>query len=204
MGLIAAFVSTLSGLLRILTTEGDILFRNATTVTRLARGADNEVLTATATTVGWEAAGGGALTFAKIVKTTDETVANSTVLQDDDVLLFTPTINRTYNFMLLLLFNAPATPDLKYAFSVPAGATINGMTNNTVGVTATSSWTDLTADQVVTGSVGADATVFVTGRIVMGATAGAVTLQWAQNTSNAAATAVLAGAMLIVWEQGST
>lgn len=44
----------------ILTTEGDVYFRNASIVTRLARGADGQVLTATASTVSWaDAASGG-------------------------------------------------------------------------------------------------------------------------------------------------
>ncbi len=41
------------------TTEGDVIFRNATVNTRLARGTTGQVLTATATTIEWAAAGGG-------------------------------------------------------------------------------------------------------------------------------------------------
>lgn len=41
------------------TTEGDIIYYNGTDNVRLAKGSDNQVLTATATTINWEAAAGG-------------------------------------------------------------------------------------------------------------------------------------------------
>ncbi len=142
---------------------------------------------------------GGGLTFAKVVKSADETITNSTTLQDDDELLFTPTINKTYGFMLFLLIANNSTPDLKLAFTVPSGATI---------LTADSTWSakflqgtrdGTTATAVTAGT--ADLFLVIGGRVIMSSTAGTFNFQWTQNTSSATAEIVKQGSFLVVWEE---
>ena len=58
------------------TTEGDIIFRNATVNTRLARGSTGQVLTSTATTIEWGSAGSGDVSAAAIM-------ANNSIVRGD-------------------------------------------------------------------------------------------------------------------------
>ncbi|KKK51010.1 hypothetical protein LCGC14_3119300, partial [marine sediment metagenome] len=57
-----------------LTTRGDIMFRNATVSTRLAKGNNGDVLTMGANDPAWAAAGGGTLGFFVPVNYTDATM----------------------------------------------------------------------------------------------------------------------------------
>ena len=52
----------------VLTTEGDLVFRNGSITTRLPRGSDGQCLTATATTIAWGAcSAGGGLTHPQVM-----------------------------------------------------------------------------------------------------------------------------------------
>jgi hypothetical protein len=131
-----------------------------------------------------------------IVKATDETVASSTTLQDDNVLLFAIAASETWAFRFVLhLLSASATPDFKYTIAVPSGATGNffDMLANTVVAFAATSTVDLAA---ATAKV-----LVIEGSVTNGATAGNVKLQWAQNTSDATATAVKAFSNLTAKQQ---
>ena len=61
-------ISSLNGISGV--TEGDTLYFNGTNWVRLARGTDGQVLTATATTVNWENASGGAFSWSTITAST--------------------------------------------------------------------------------------------------------------------------------------
>ncbi len=145
------------------------------------------------------AAGSSGNTFARVVKKVDEIVSNSTTMQDDDELKVTLNINKAYGYILFLTYSLLAASDFKYDFAVPSGAIINLPNSGYAAETAKAS-TDATTDMIHV-STSAEKTCLVMGRIVMSSTAGDVQFRWAQNTAVVENTKVLAGSMLIVWEE---
>ncbi len=144
---------------------------------------------------------GGGLTFAKVVKTADETVNNSTTFQDDDVLKFTANANKEYVFMLFLKTNSSAVADLKGIFSLPSGGTgtwLFGLFRNN-----TSSSADMN-DILVAREFpadGSDSSTVMWGQISIGGTSGVCTFQWAQSTAEVSTTKIFKGSLLLVWEE---
>jgi fibronectin-binding autotransporter adhesin len=142
--------------------------------------------------------------FVNKTKTADETVNNSGVpptqntgatLQNDDQLFFSIGANETWNFRFVIQANVPATPDLKFAVTAPGGATCkvgayDVDSANTYGNLACGA-----ATGIMTGHT-ADDVYEVTGTIINGATPGNVTLQWSQNTANAANVTVRQGSFV--------
>lgn len=185
-----------------LTTKGD-LHGFDTVDKRIAIGTNNQVLTADsalALGIKWADPAGGGLTFAKVVKSTDEIVNNSSTLQDDDELLFTPSINKVYHGRLVIFNDGGSTPDIKFAFTIPTGATIE--------------WGGLNSLFRVANALSADGTTAITAAsqnatafwwqefvLVMSSTSGAVTLQWAQALATSSDTTVKAGSYLVVYEE---
>ena len=127
------------------------------------------------------------------LKTSDETVNNSSALQNDDALFLTVAVNTTYDLELWVLQSSGATPNFKLDFTLPAGATWRGghfdCNNTQIGIMTTA------AVSGVTGT-GADAYVMLKALISIGGTAGTVQLRWAQNTANASNTIVRANSRL--------
>jgi hypothetical protein len=183
-------------------TDGELITWSATGVAAVvAVGTATHVLTSNGIGVAptFQAAGGSGNTFARIVKKADETITSSTVMQDDDELKFTPTINKTYGILLMLFINSHTTPDFKYAVTVPTGATalkIDGQWSSSTN-RGTLDWE--TADEI--GGFGADEVVSVWGRLIMSSNAGDFTVQWAQQNSDANDTKVLQGSYLVAWEE---
>lgn len=138
-------------------------------------------------------------------KTADETVNNSAVMQDDDHLVIAVGANETWRIQGLLHVATGLTPDFKAQFTVPAGATYLGMF---FGSTTSASAGNLNsmarglslaaAAAADLGGVGTGFTlpVVVSGVLVVGGTAGNLTLQWAQNTQDASDTKVLTNSWL--------
>lgn len=143
--------------------------------------------------------GGGASQAITVVKTANEVqnnVVNPTAaLQDDDELFFPIAANESWSFRFTIQANANATPDIKFAVTAPTGATCvigateyeTGTSNSNVGCGVNSG--------LVPGS-SANEVYEVVGTITNGSTAGNVTLQWAQNTANAANVTVYAGSFV--------
>jgi hypothetical protein len=119
----------------------------------------------------------------------DETVNNSTTLQNDDELFLAVEANASYWLNLRLIMNSGTTPDFKMLFTFPAGLT---MKLHNVEATGTLS---VPYDQTTTAAMsgtGADAIIQVEGRVLVSSTSGTLTLQWAQNTLTVANTIVRA------------
>ncbi len=122
-------------------------------------------------------------------KAADETVNNSTTLQNDDELLLPVAANATYWLYLRLLVSSGTTPDFKMLFTFPTGLVMklhNLLPTPTVSVPY---------DQTTTAAMsttGADATFQVEGLVRVGSTAGTLQVQWAQNTLEASNTIVRA------------
>ena len=139
-----------------------------------------------------------------IRKTATETVNNSTTLQNDDTLLAALVASEVVAFECAVRYNASATADMKFAFTVPAGATLNwGMAGgyrdaalNNVNTGSTGSGVAL---DISTAGAGAEEFLLLVGTVVNSTTAGNLQLQWAQNTANVSDAAVAAGSWLKVW-----
>lgn len=152
-------------------------------------------------------AGVGGMSVA--VKTADESVTSSTAMQNDDALTLPVSANTNIAFELWFpVTSASTTPDVKFNLSVPAGATLLGAANGFVGggsslySAAGGVSFSTVADGIRLTMSSADGMYFVlvNGSVRVGATAGSITFRWAQNTSNATATTVKAGAYLKVVE----
>lgn len=142
-------------------------------------------------------------------KTVDETVNNSTVLQDDDALTLAIGANETWAFEFVLFVDggaSGASADFRSALTVPAGATFRAEATGpgssaTTMAAANGSYAALTVSGTTGGIVGliTSDTVQVTikGVVVNGATAGSLTLQWAQWTATVTDVIVRAQSHLI-------
>jgi len=144
-----------------------------------------------------DSGGGAGLTFARVVKVADQIVNNSDTLVDDDELLFAANANRTYSFLLLILFASGTTPDWKIGWSVPAGASMEW---GLMGGSAANSLTEAQTDNQNGNGAGTEREVAYSGRVVLAGTAGDVIMQWAQNVANASDTTTFLGSLLVVWE----
>lgn len=148
---------------------------------------------------------------AKIIRRTgDSTARNSTntgnTLTNDDTLLWAIGTNEVWWFDLYLLVNAAnATMDIKLQWSVPTGAT---MTWGGLGTNTNCTWANapvsgspnafLTAGSIPSFGTLAGSTGYIfTGVVVADGThTGNVTLQWAQNTSDAGNLVLLANSFI--------
>lgn len=128
------------------------------------------------------------------IKAADETVTSSATPQNDDHLICPVEANSTYLLLAYLSWSCTsATPDFRLDFDVPAGAAIplrSFLAQPTGNTTSTG-----TIDTGANSSAGGDDTRMtfngtsagiIFGTVVVGATAGNVTLRWSQATSDAA------------------
>jgi len=139
-----------------------------------------------------------------IRKTADETVNNSATLQNDDHLVYALAASEVVAFECRLTYNTGATPDIKFAFTVPASATLKW---NTVGAWRDNGGTVVPQTDVAAsgtamafGGFGApdDTTVTLSGTVVNSTNAGNLQLQWAQDTANGSDTIVRANSWMRV------
>jgi len=129
--------------------------------------------------------GGGGMSL--IVKEANESVLNSTTLQDDDELLFAVAANEVWQFEGVLNVDASSNPDIKITFTGPSGSVgsygciSQDISNNTVAGSAALGGTTVIA------TAAQNKVIRYWGAIHNGANAGNLTLQWAQNTADAGA-----------------
>ena len=136
------------------------------------------------------------------IKSADQSVSASTTLVDCDDLVVPVAANTNYAIDACIFFTAGTTGDIKFAFTCPSGAAIRwGMIHESGGAGAI----DLSALQLSSGDteasdgLGASETwARISGRISVGATAGNLQFQFAQNTSNGTASTVEEGSWLRV------
>jgi hypothetical protein len=138
-----------------------------------------------------------------ISKTTDETVSNSTTLQDDDELFIAVDANGKYYFdSLILMSSTTDVEDVLVGFSVPAGATMlwdvsKHWPEQMVAATAQSVLHSESGTESFPSGNGTWG-VRLTGIIIVAAAAGNVVLRWCQSTATVCNTKVLANSILIV------
>jgi hypothetical protein len=129
-------------------------------------------------------------------KATDQTVTSSTSLVNDTALSFAIAASEAWQFELDLYstFDGGAASGIKAAFTVPSGATLQWLpTAVSIPITTSGS------SQILAAGGGATTTWMgkLIGQVINSTNAGTVQLQWAQNTSDATATALKAGSSLL-------
>ena len=144
--------------------------------------------------------GGTGNTFARVVKKADETRNNTTTLTIDSELAVSLLANKKYSFIIGFYFSSAQTPDIKYAFTLPSGA--SGRINGSGWSSGVSTTDDiLTIVKLLGASAGGNQMAMITGKIKIDATAGTFGITWAQNTSNASDTTVLEGSWIVIYEE---
>ncbi|MBT2226239.1 hypothetical protein [Nonomuraea sp. NEAU-A123] len=149
-----------------------------------------------------------------IVKGANESIASSTVLQDDDALLVSVVANAKYDVLAMIMGDGPAAGDFKTAWTVPAGATglracwgptpdakatlTPGFDNrtNTAMRSGCHGWTTATpySNQAISSGIA----IQERGVLSTAATAGTLRLQWAQNTSDVGLTTVYGESYIMI------
>lgn len=187
-----------------LTATGDLLVASAAnTLARLGVGTAAQVLVG-GTTPAWGAGPLGGVGWTVVTKAGDESVTSSVVLQADDELTFTTASGGAYEIEVLLVYASPvggATPDLKFALC-GEDATVRGQWHgsNLAATDGASNFNSVPMQSnagtatVAAGTAAANRALWIRAEYV--GAGGAVTLFWAQNTSDANATTVRAGSIL--------
>jgi cytochrome b len=138
-----------------------------------------------------------------VVRGSDSAGRVNNTLANDDVLTLAVEANAVYNLHAWLGFTALAAADFRAGWSVPAGSTLqwtpytqNGGAASTVGGVITDRSSAATAQ--TSGGIGAGniMTMLIFGTLRIGATAGSIILQWAQDTTNATGTVLKADSSL--------
>lgn len=132
-------------------------------------------------------------------KAANFTKTSSTALTSDADLTFTMAANTTYVIEGRLFINSPSTSGMKVGLTGPSGGTVlfTGFDIDNTGTQAafggSSYSTNLRAN---TPALSEDVVLYFTARIANGANAGAFAVQFAQNTSNAAASTLYKGSYI--------
>jgi hypothetical protein len=137
----------------------------------------------------------------------DQTLtASSTVLQNvtNMVAALPGTTGAIFQWYCRIFYDASTAADIKFAFTIPAGASMRwglnslgtGGTNPSPYATTNISGTALSAGAV---GVGTGLYAIIEGEVTMGATAGNLQLQAAQNAGDASVTLILTRSFMEVW-----
>jgi hypothetical protein len=134
-------------------------------------------------------------------KTANESVTSSTTLQNDDELFVSLAATAVYTLDMFILFDGSSTGDIKWKFTFPAGVTFNLIDLHESTPTVNNNANMAIFNQTETHALGCNGAgtflpIFHTGIVTTTGTAGTLQLQWAQNTSNATATRVIAGSYM--------
>jgi hypothetical protein len=148
------------------------------------------------------------LPFSDAVTTATQTVNNTTTLVDVTQLAVYLAASESVFFEAVVRHNGDSTADIKIAFVAPAGATIRWDNDQSIYIAAGDAVTISNAEtsEGATRAFGAAAgtrTITIRGWVVMSTTAGALQMQFAQNTATVADTSILAGSTLRVLRQNT-
>lgn len=130
----------------------------------------------------------------KVRKLIDETVTNSTVLQNDDSLKLTLLDNKTYIIDGVIFASSTSpTPDIKIAFFGPTGSTITIGYTNDVDEAVLGSGLSSARIEVPTS---ASRSIHIKGTIKTTSTSGDLQLKWSQFATSANGVTVMEGSYL--------
>jgi hypothetical protein len=131
------------------------------------------------------------------VKSSNQTVNGSDVLTNVTGMSFSVVANAVYAGELVLYYNSGATPDIKFGLTVPSGATgtWGGLGYDFTPVLLAFGPIDITT-ALGFGGLAADRAAFIRVALTISSTPGTVQLQFAQSTSNASNTTLLAGSWM--------
>jgi len=146
--------------------------------------------------------GGGAagLTFARIIKKVDQIINNTTTLTDDDELLVALSANKLYAFQLIFYSEMSVTADMKFNFSIPAGAS-GFMLDQEWRSNDDQTTVSIPTNMIHATSVGTHRAIAIYGFVDMGGTAGNFVFQFAQNTAQPSDMTIRRGSIMLVWEE---
>ena len=116
------------------------------------------------------------------MKASNETVNNSTTLQNDDHLVLAVNASTKYTLVAFLIgFADNDTPDIKIKWILPTGGTMRWAELRELGA-GTQALTELTeVSEAALPTTNANKIFLFTGAVTIAGTAGNVQLQWAQN-----------------------
>ncbi len=132
-----------------------------------------------------------------VLKGADESVFNSTVLQDDNALTRAIQANETWLYLFFIAYTSAAAAGIKFTVTAPAGATVyNGPPKY---FDTTNAGLGINGPTTVAGGANPG------GQLIMaivrnGGTAGNTTLRWAQNMADASNTTVLTGSCVVAYK----
>ncbi|MBW4062252.1 hypothetical protein HJC99_06825 [Candidatus Saccharibacteria bacterium] len=138
----------------------------------------------------------------QVIKPTDQIVTSSAAFVNDNALSFTVGPNETWTYNMTVFGNSGTTPDFKFSMSAPAGSSCVWGVSEAENADSNGNLSCGASSGLISGS-GADEPYYITGTVTAGVTGGSVTLQWAQNTANAANTIVRAGSYLQAMQQSA-
>lgn len=132
-----------------------------------------------------------------ITKASDETVNNSSTLQDDDDFAFSLAASEVVHILAFLNLDTAATPDWKCNWSLPASGTL---TYHSLGGKNSIDYNVAAGDLTANGQgAGTKDNVIYSAMITNSTTAGTATFQWAQNTANASDTKITARSFMVIY-----
>lgn len=142
----------------------------------------------------------GGQTFARVVKKVDETVNNSSTLQDDDELFVLLSPNKVYFIILAIFGSGNSTADFKYAISLPTDATGKGLEGKFENTAPFDVSVDITSSRNM-GITGSESSFILYARVTVLGNGGLLNVQWTQQLQTVGDTKCLKGASLLVWEE---
>jgi len=137
----------------------------------------------------------------------DQTLtASSTVLQNvaNMAAPLPGTSGAIFQFLCRVFYDASTIADVKFAFTIPAGASMRwGLNSLGTGGTNPSPYatTNISGTALAAGALGVGTTLYaiIEGEVTMGATAGNLQLQAAQNAPDASVTLIVTRSFMEVW-----
>lgn len=129
-----------------------------------------------------------------VEKATNESVTNSTTLQNDDHLLLAIPANETWIYDLVLRAQSVSNESMRIDFSIPSGAAggyVVVMNSNS------STFSQIMGTLFLMTDFGTDGYYHIKALVINGSTGGNVQFQWAQRISGATATIVKAGSSMM-------
>lgn len=145
-----------------------------------------------------------------ITKASSQIVSNSTTLVNDAEITSAVSANSTYSFQIVMLWTSNSTADIKWTLTFPTGAVCNWgavrLDTTTAGLTGSGdfgAYAPATSGSslITAGGTGLAQISVSYGSLIVGSTAGSLTLQWAQNTAAVVNTTIYAGTWMLLTRQ---